>query len=77
MKHKDNTMSGEFKENVYDASLKALTDAGVDEEVADKASRVVAQDDSNLKDLGRTEEDRNNVAEAMKQFWGNQNNAES
>lgn len=70
-------MSGEFKENVYDASLKALTDAGVDEEVADKASRVVAQDDSNLKDLGRTEEDRNNVAEAMKQFWGNQNNAES
>ncbi|MEL7065018.1 MAG: hypothetical protein AAFP00_14860, partial [Bacteroidota bacterium] len=66
-----------FKENVYDASLKALTDAGVDEEVADKASRVVAQDDSNLKDLGRTEEDRNNVAEAMKQFWGNQNNAES
>lgn len=65
-------MSSEFKENVYDASLKALTDAGVEENVADKASRVVAQDDFNLKDLGRTEEDRNNIAEAMKQFWENE-----
>lgn len=69
-------MTKEFKENVYDASYKALTENGVDEEIADKASRVVAQDDFNLRDLGRSDEDRNNIAEAMKQFWGNQRSEE-
>lgn len=69
-------MTKDFKENVYDASVKALTEAGVDESVADKASRVIAQDDFNLRDLGRTEEDQNHIAEAMKQYWGNQRGEE-
>ncbi|BAY86003.1 hypothetical protein NIES267_55090 [Calothrix parasitica NIES-267] len=69
-------MTKEIKENVYNASYKALTENGVDEDVADKASKVVASDDFNLKDLGRTNEDRNNVAEAMRQFWGNQRGEE-
>lgn len=69
-------MTEEFKQNVYDASYKALTEKGVDESVADKASRVVAQDDFKLQDLGRTEEDQNFIAEAMKQFWGNQRSEE-
>ncbi|MGD1914118.1 MAG: hypothetical protein ACFB2X_25755 [Rivularia sp. (in: cyanobacteria)] len=69
-------MAKEFKENVYDASYKALTENGVEKDVADKASRVIAQDDSNLPDLGRTQEDRNDVAEAMRQYWGNQRGEE-
>lgn len=65
-------MPREFKESIYNASYKALTEAGVDENVADKASKVVAQDDFNYRDFGRTDEDRNYIAEAMKQYWGNQ-----
>ncbi len=65
-------MSNGFKEDIYDASYKTLLEAGVEEEIADKASKVVAQDDFNYRDLGRTDENRNNIAEAMKQYWGNQ-----
>lgn len=65
-------MSKEFKESVYNSAYKALTESGVPNEIADKASVVVASDDANLPDLGRTQEDRNNIAEAMKHYWENQ-----
>ena len=65
-------MTKEFKENVYDASYKALTESGVDEDVADKASRVVASDDESKSDLGRTPEDQEAVNQAMQSYWGNQ-----
>ncbi|MBE9214558.1 hypothetical protein IQ247_18105 [Plectonema cf. radiosum LEGE 06105] len=58
-----------FNQDLYHASVKALTENGVPENVAERASKVVASDDFNLPDLGRTEEDRENIAEAMKHFW--------
>ena len=66
-------MTKPFNDSLYNASYKAFTENGVPDEVADKASVVVASDDPNLPDFGRTLEDRNNIAEAMKHYWENQN----
>lgn len=60
---------GELNQDLYQASIKALTENGVPEDIAERASKVVASDDFNLPDLGRTDEDRQNIAEAMKHFW--------
>lgn len=65
-----------FQENVFHASYKALTENGVDKDIAEKASYVIAQDDFNQRDLGRTDEDRNYIAQAMKQYWENQKDDE-
>ncbi|WP_414546083.1 hypothetical protein [Nostoc sp. CCY0012] len=62
-----------MNENLYQASLKALTEAGVPEEVATKASQVVANDDAKLPKLGRTAEDQQAVDEALKHYRGGNN----
>ncbi|MBD2344183.1 hypothetical protein [Anabaena subtropica] len=51
--------------NLYQASLKALTEAGVPQDVAAKASEVVAKDDPCKENLGRTTQDQQAVNEAM------------
>ncbi|MDZ8023571.1 MAG: hypothetical protein RMX97_02580 [Nostoc sp. DedQUE11] len=47
-----------MNEQLYQASLKALTSNGVPEDLAIKASRVVASDDASLPNFGRTPEDQ-------------------
>lgn len=47
----------ELNQQVYQASLKALTDVGIPEPLADAASRVVATDDPSKPDLGRNDAD--------------------
>ncbi len=59
-----------MNENLYQASLKALTEAGVPEDVAAKASLVVAKDDPLQVNLGRTAQDQQAVNEAMDRYRG-------
>lgn len=61
-----------FKQNLYDASLKGLTENGVPQDVAEKASLVVASDEPGLPNLGRSPEDQAVVNEAMQHYWSHQ-----
>ncbi len=58
-------MKEPFNQNLYDASIKALTDSGVPEDLAAKASEVVASDDPKQENLGRSESDQDAVNTAM------------
>ena len=49
-------MTSEFNQSIYDASVTALTSNGVPEDVAERASEVVAKDDPTQENLGRSEE---------------------
>jgi len=60
-----------FNQGLYDASLGALKDNGVPEDVAQAASKVVASDDANLPNLGRSSEDQLVVNEAMTYYHQN------
>ncbi|MEH2050074.1 hypothetical protein [Nostoc sp.] len=62
----------EFKQNLYDSSLKALTEAGVPTEIAVAASKVVAKDEAGLPEFGRTAQDQEDVKEAMRHYWAGQ-----
>ncbi|MBF2016356.1 MAG: hypothetical protein IGS23_14370 [Rivularia sp. T60_A2020_040] len=62
-------MTSPFNQSLYEASLKALTSNGVPEEIAHKASEVVASDDASKPDLGRTQQDREAINEAMNYYW--------
>lgn len=62
-------MSEPFNENLYRSSLQALTNNGVPEELAEKASRVVASDDATKSDLGRSDCDRETISQAMNHYW--------
>jgi hypothetical protein len=66
----------EFNENLYKASLKALTEAGVPIEIAVPASAVVAKDQAGLSDLGRTPQDQEDVREAMRYYHAGQGDAQ-
>ncbi|RUT00399.1 hypothetical protein DSM106972_075270 [Dulcicalothrix desertica PCC 7102] len=48
----------ELNQQLYNASLQALTDVGIPEPLADAASRIVATDDASQPNLGRTQADR-------------------
>jgi hypothetical protein len=50
---------------LYEASVKALTDRGVPVSAAEKASVVVAKDDGSKPDFGRTEQDQKHIKDAM------------
>lgn len=50
---------------LYQASVAALTENGVPQDIAEKASAVVAKDDPELPNLGRTTEDQQAVNEAF------------
>lgn len=63
----------EFKEGLYNSSLKALTEADVPIEIAIAASKVVATDEAGIPDLGRTAQDQEDVKEAMRYYWAAQN----
>jgi hypothetical protein len=52
-------------EELYNASLKALTERGVPVSAAERASRVVANDQNQQPNLGRTDQDQQDVQDAM------------
>ena len=54
-----------MNEELFQASMSALTSRGVPISAAERASRVVAKDDPAQSDLGRSEEDQRNVKDAM------------
>jgi hypothetical protein len=54
-----------MNESLYQVSVTALTANGVPHEVAEKASAVVAKDDPEQPNLGRTTQDQQAVNEAM------------
>jgi hypothetical protein len=55
----------DINQEIYEASFKALTECGVPVSTAEKASEVVAKDNSSLPDLGRSSEDQRNIQDAM------------
>ncbi|WP_017652553.1 hypothetical protein [Fortiea contorta] len=63
-----------MNESLYQASLKALTEHGVPQELAEKASKVVAKDEPGIPHFGRSPEDQQVVNEAMKHYWQSQAN---
>ena len=65
-------MSEPFNQSLYDASVLALTDNGVPEDLAEKASQVIASDDPKQEDLGRSDSDRETISEAMNHYWQHQ-----
>jgi hypothetical protein len=52
-------------EELYNASFKALTERGVPVSAAERASRVVANDQPQELNLGRTKQDQQDVQDAM------------
>lgn len=63
-----------FNQDLYYASIDALVENGVPKDVAERASEVVATDDPKAPGLGRTDEDRQAIAEAMKHYWSYKRN---
>ncbi len=62
-------MSESFNKSLYDASVKAFTENGVPEELAVKASQVVARDDGTRENSGRSSDDQDAVNAAMNHYW--------
>ncbi|MEM7712039.1 MAG: hypothetical protein AAF349_00345 [Cyanobacteria bacterium P01_A01_bin.68] len=65
-------MNRKFNSEIYESAFNALIDNGVPEVEAEKAAVVIGFDDANLPDLGRSDEDRQDIAVAMKLYWANQ-----
>lgn len=63
----------EFNQNLYVASREALIENGVPWEKAEAASRVVAKDDGNKPNFGRTAEDQQAVADILEYLQGEPN----
>ncbi|PHJ60245.1 hypothetical protein VF14_11590 [Nostoc linckia z18] len=57
-----------FNERIYNASLDALLSANVPKEIAEKTSEIVASDDGDLPNFGRSAEDQEIVNEAMRHY---------
>ncbi len=62
-----------INQNLYQSSLEGLVDLGVPEHLAKQASEIAATDDWEAPDLGRTDEQKQIVREAMgwMKIWGN------
>ena len=52
-------------QKLYDASMQFFTESGVPISAAERASKVVANDDPNKPDLGRTTQDQKHITDAM------------
>ncbi|WP_375471002.1 hypothetical protein [uncultured Nostoc sp.] len=57
-----------FNQNLYNASLEALLSANVPQEIAQAASKIVASDDNNKENFGRSAQDQQVINEAMQYF---------
>ncbi|BAY94778.1 hypothetical protein NIES3275_68320 [Microchaete diplosiphon NIES-3275] len=58
-------IGGKMNNQLYQASMSALTAHGVPEDIAERASAVVAKDEPGLPNLGRSDEDQQAVNQAM------------
>ena len=63
----DSRGTGRFDTGLYEGARQAFLDAGAPEIVAEKAAEVVAKDDPNLENFGRTTEDQDAVQQGW--FW--------
>lgn len=52
-------------QRLYDASMQFLTESGVPVSAAERASKVVASDDPNKPNFGRTAQDQKDISDAM------------
>lgn len=52
-------------QKLYDASMQFFTNSGVPTSTAERASKVVANDDPSKPDFGRTEQDQKHINDAM------------
>ena len=59
-------MAKPFNESLFNASLEALTERGVPDNIAIQASFIIVSDDPSAENLGRTQEDQAVINEAMK-----------
>jgi hypothetical protein len=60
----DNRGTGRFNIGLYNTTKRAILNAGAPLEVAEKAAKVIACDDENKPNFGRTEEDQSAVWKA-------------
>lgn len=51
-------------QKLYDASMRFFTESGVPVSTAERASKVVANDDPTKPNLGRTEQDQKDITDA-------------
>ena len=56
--------TGRFDKELYEATKQAMLVAGAPEEIAEKAAKVIAGDDSSKPNLGRSEVDQKIVSQA-------------
>lgn len=63
-------MKSGFNDVLYNASIQALTENGVPVEVAERASQVIATDQPEMPNLGRTQGEQADVDEALKYLQG-------
>ncbi|MDY6900088.1 MAG: hypothetical protein SWZ49_18720 [Cyanobacteriota bacterium] len=64
----------EPNKDLYDASLKALSNCGVPEELAEKASEIVAKDNPNETNLGRSDSEQQTINQILPYLNGGKSN---
>ena len=60
----------QFNQSLYDASYKAMQEYQVPDDLAIKASEIIATDDASKPDLGRDAEDREIISQALPYLQG-------
>jgi hypothetical protein len=61
----DNRGTGRFNIGLYNTTKRAILNAGAPMDVAERAAAVIARDDSNLPNLGRTNKDQAVIWQAL------------
>lgn len=64
----------EPNKDLYDASLKALSNCGVPEDLAEKASEIVSKDNPNEPNLGRTNSEQETINQVLPYLNGGNSN---
>lgn len=70
----DSRGTGRFDTSLYEAAKQAALDAGAPESVASKAAEVIAKDDPELENFGRSTEDQDAVWHAWIYLIGGSRN---
>ena len=66
----DSRGTGRFNTGLYEATKTAIIEAGAPVDIAEKAAAVIARDDTNQPNLGRSEEDQSFVWQAWHYLVG-------
>ncbi len=62
-------MVKQFDEEQYHVYVRSLTEGGVPQIFAERAAAVIARDNPDEPNLGRTAQDRADVSRAMQHYW--------